>query len=199
MTDKKSFWSKDLFDPFEGEEYRNVDYLTDVLNIVKNIHSYSVSPPPAEVVFALVKEVLLYARFFFGFEHRDILARNPSLKIVYRKTLFKGPEGYREIDTGLPESIRHSRRILLRNEPFVEDYFGDVLQDLIELEQSYLKDRLDTFFNERRSTVKGPGRTLVQSQKSFRRKADSRFFYLRRQLRAARQSPGIKSFSKKQK
>lgn len=178
--------------PPSSDEYRKddwmnrVDYLISILNKVKNTQMYSFQSYPAELVFSMLKEIHLFVLYFFSIEHRDILARNPSLRIIYRKSIFHGFDGNRYIDTGLPESQRIvTKRPQLRKELILKEYFGDFLQDLIELEKAYFNNKLSAFFSERRNFGSNrPEKTLVQPQKPIREKTlDRQVFYLRRQIR----------------
>lgn len=173
----------------QDELLNRVNELRKFLLLVQNTQKFSISPPPAELVFSILKEVITFSYRFFGVEHRDILRRNPSLRIVYRKSLFHGADGKREIDTGLPISIKSSQKVLTRIETRISDYLGDFLEEIIELEDSYFKNKVTTFFNERTTKYNRTKSNLVRPLNTIQRRiSDSQVFYLKRQLRKAAQT-----------
>lgn len=162
-----------------------IDYLISILEMVRNTQKYSLKSFPAEFVFSLLKEIMVFSTYFFSEEHHDIWARNPSFRIVYRTTTFHGIDGNRQIDTGLPENQSFvNRKIQTRKELILNEFFGDLTQDLIELERAYFNNTLSAFFSERHFFGHRSEKTLVQPQRSIQREIfDKRIFYLRRRVK----------------
>lgn len=168
MTNKKlSAWTWDnyhkLFSTFYDVDPNDLrSYIDDLKGLIDSVgRVFSFRSPPAELVFATLKEVLLYARHFFSDEHTDIIRRNPNIRIVYEPTMFHGIEGTTEIDTGLPTNRGTGvTSPQPRNEPFLEEYFGDLLQEVIELQKAYFKkkpfffEKYYDFLIERAGTIK---------------------------------------------
>lgn len=96
---------------------------------------------PAELIFSTIKEILLLSKNFFSWEHRDIAKVNPDIKIFYAKESFHGPEGTIEIDTGLPQQSYSYKDKPRPRTPsaLLEEYFEDLVVEVIELERAYLK------------------------------------------------------------
>lgn len=174
-------WRFDNWSNKEPEEL--LDQLEDLINLLrlgrKIMNLSSFSDPSGEVIFTLLKELSLYASSLFGREHRNILRRNPELKLFYAPTIFHTLEGKRSIDTGLPRSIKiekHPTKFLIAEE-FLQEYFMDLTQEFIELEKAYINQKLSHF---RRSTkvLKDSG-SKTEKVRLLRTEIDSLKFQIR--------------------
>lgn len=209
MTRKKDFpvWTWDNYHKLFVEFYDVPPsdlraYIEDLKGLLDSVaRVFSFRSPPAELVFATLKEVLLYAKHFFSGEHTDILRRNPNIRVVYEPTMFHGIEGTTEIDTGLPTNRGERFPSQPRNEPFLEEYFGDLLQEVIELQKAYFKKKpfffekyYDFLIERAKETVPKPGSPTSVEQfseiKSLRRQAA---YWQRRYHSVARKRPSKKS------
>lgn len=184
-------WSPEDFSG-SGEQSR----ISELISILKIARSTSnMSPLPSEVVFLLLKDLIAFAISHFGSEHRDIRVRNPELRIVYRPTMFHSLEGTREIDTGLPKSIKRFARTPqthLRNE-MLEEFFTNILQDIIDVQDIYLKKGISLDFEKlielletrrRKPAIRRPDSSveLISSLRKEIRNQKATIFYLRRKI-----------------
>jgi hypothetical protein len=184
------------------ESRRRIEELRTLLDLFAS--SYSYSRPPGEAVFALIKEVLYYSASFFRFEHIDVRVRNPDIAIVYRPTSFRGADGQRKIDTGLPSSIKkYTVRPRLRTEELLSEYLSDLIQDIIELEKSYISK--SSFSAKRRVRPKSDSvqpRLPVRKNNSLLKRINAlerQVAYLRRKLKLSfTKGPQKKSPNKNQ-
>jgi len=189
MPNKFGSWRLDNYSSSESLE--KLDDLIHFLNVAKS--SYSIGTPPAELVISVLKEVLYYSISFFGQEHLDILRRNPEIKVFYAPEPFRSSDGIRYIDTGLPKSTKRSRRprTIFRNEA-VQGFLEDFLQDLIDVEEIFIKNEsflgtreLQKVLSSRRRkpAQRQPDSSQLSLMRETLQKRNASISYLRRQLK----------------
>lgn len=198
MDNKKISFHR-RFDSFESnsEALSQIDSLLHFLRIARQ--SFTIGSPPAELVFSLLKENIAFAISFFGSEHFDIQVRNPDLKIVHQKEIFHSLDGTREMDTGFTRSIYIRKRrpqLILMNEA-VQEFLTNFLQDLIDVEEIFIKKQISLDFEQlfrllessrRKSTSRRPVSSNKELKQEIAKLKASLFFYRRKLRQVTRKS-----------
>lgn len=124
----------------EGEEFLSVHtakaHLSDLVSFLQHAQfPYSVGTPPADLVVAAIKEILIYSVSLFNGSLMDIRSRNLEMKIINSPERFHTLMGTRYIDTGLSRNVTFGRTPkYFQSAEVFQEFFENVLQDLIDVE-----------------------------------------------------------------
>jgi hypothetical protein len=177
----KHSWRLDNFSNSEAQAK-----ISDLIVFLKQVRSiFFIGSPPAELVLSLIKEVIHFGISYFGSEFQDIQVRNPELKFINPKEKFLTMDGYKEIDTGMTRSVSFSKekpRIFIDNEA-LQEFLTNFLQDLIDVEDIFLKEKSVLDFEDLNEILKSRRR-----MSSKRRPGSSRDLLLLKEVKKLRAS-----------